>query len=313
MPSSLGAAAVVDGRAAQRVDRPVVDDAEHPGAHRAAGAVVARARAPERQERLLHDVLGAARACPSSGRRARTRRRSGARRRPRTRARRRAGRAASGPRRRVSADLAPSTAASYQAPSRIAAGSACDVVGRRAAPRARRRAACARRGRARRAPAARRLCRWRARAQHDEAGRGAVPTTTAAAGPTRRAASCAGRLHRASAPTPRARRRPARRASRASSPAAPRGPPAGRPARAPARSSASKSRTWLAHRAQSPASALDQLLELPDRAVHQHLGRAVGAAQRPRDLAVVHAQREAHDQRLAAVVRQLLHALEDPR
>src|SRR5206468_9000599 len=42
-----GAAAVVDHRAPQRVDRAVVHDAEDPRAHRAARAVVARARAPE--------------------------------------------------------------------------------------------------------------------------------------------------------------------------------------------------------------------------------------------------------------------------
>ena len=46
------------------------------------------------------------------------------------------------------------------------------------------------------------------------------------------------------------------------------------------------------------------LLQLFDRAVDQHLGRAVRAPQRPRDLAVVHAQGEAHDQRLAPVVGQ---------
>ena len=38
----------------------------------------------------------------------------------------------------------------------------------------------------------------------------------------------------------------------------------------------------------------------------QDLGRAVGAAQRPGDLAVVHAEREAHDQRLAPVVGEML-------
>src|SRR5829696_6007895 len=56
---------------------------------------------------------------------------------------------------------------------------------------------------------------------------------------------------------------------------------------------------------------LDQLLELLDGSVHQHLGRTVGAAERPRDLAVVHPQREAHDQRLAAIVRQVLDTVQD--
>ena len=54
----------------------------------------------------------------------------------------------------------------------------------------------------------------------------------------------------------------------------------------------------------------DDLLELFDRAVDQDLGGAVGAPERARDLAVVHAQREAHDQRLAAVVGQLPDAVE---
>ncbi len=55
---------------------------------------------------------------------------------------------------------------------------------------------------------------------------------------------------------------------------------------------------------------MDELLQLLDRAMDQHLGRAVRAAERARDLAVVHAEREAHDQRLAAVVGQQPHAVE---
>src|SRR6516165_7440157 len=47
-------------------------------------------------------------------------------------------------------------------------------------------------------------------------------------------------------------------------------------------------------------------LELPDRTVQQHLGGAVGPAERAGDLPVVHAQGEAHDQRLSPVVGQLL-------
>ena len=46
------------------------------------------------------------------------------------------------------------------------------------------------------------------------------------------------------------------------------------------------------------------LFELLDRAMDQDLGRAVGAPERTGDLAVRHPEREAHDQRLAAVVRQ---------
>src|SRR5215212_4874995 len=48
------------------------------------------------------------------------------------------------------------------------------------------------------------------------------------------------------------------------------------------------------------------LFELLDRPVDQHLGRTVRAPERPSDLAVVHAEREAHDQRIAAVVWQVL-------
>src|SRR5438270_4423692 len=47
----------------------------------------------------------------------------------------------------------------------------------------------------------------------------------------------------------------------------------------------------------------ESLLELPDRAMDQHLGRALGASESAGDLAVVHTDREAHDQRLAAIVR----------
>ena len=57
-PLVAGAALVVHRRAAELVDRAVVDDPEHPRAHRAAGALVAGAGAPDRQEGLLHDVLG---------------------------------------------------------------------------------------------------------------------------------------------------------------------------------------------------------------------------------------------------------------
>src|SRR5918992_238547 len=52
------------------------------------------------------------------------------------------------------------------------------------------------------------------------------------------------------------------------------------------------------------------LLQLLDRSMYQHLRRSFGAAHRPRDLFVVHAEREAHDEGLAAVVRQLRHAPE---
>src|SRR4051812_4468408 len=44
------------------------------------------------------------------------------------------------------------------------------------------------------------------------------------------------------------------------------------------------------------------LLELLDGAVQEHLGRAIGPAERPGDLPVRHVEREAHDQRVAAIV-----------
>src|SRR5215218_7576377 len=51
------------------------------------------------------------------------------------------------------------------------------------------------------------------------------------------------------------------------------------------------------------------LLELLDRSMDQHLGGPVAAPHGARDLPVVHSQREAHDQRLSAVVRKLVAAL----
>src|SRR6266545_7914124 len=62
-----------------------------------------------------------------------------------------------------------------------------------------------------------------------------------------------------------------------------------------------------------PSPGDDYLLELLDGAVDEHLGRAVRAPHRTGDLAVVHPQREAHDQRVAPVVRQLLYPLQDAR
>src|SRR6185312_3917186 len=55
------------------------------------------------------------------------------------------------------------------------------------------------------------------------------------------------------------------------------------------------------------------LLELLDRSMDQHLRRPVAAPHGARDLLVVHAQREPHDQRLPPIVGELLDALEDPR
>src|SRR6476659_292375 len=52
-------------------------------------------------------------------------------------------------------------------------------------------------------------------------------------------------------------------------------------------------------------------LQLLDRTMDQDLRRPVRAPQRARDLAVVHTQREAHDQRLAAIVGEMLEVLHD--
>src|SRR5205823_7253272 len=57
-PLGARAATLVHEVAPERVDRPVVDDAEHPGAHAAPLALVANLAAPDREECLLHDVLG---------------------------------------------------------------------------------------------------------------------------------------------------------------------------------------------------------------------------------------------------------------
>src|SRR4051812_42950496 len=61
----------------------------------------------------------------------------------------------------------------------------------------------------------------------------------------------------------------------------------------------------------SAAIGTHLLLELLDCAVNQHLGRPVRAAECARDLAVVHAEREAHDQGVAPVVGQVLEVLHD--
>src|SRR5215207_7611175 len=59
------------------------------------------------------------------------------------------------------------------------------------------------------------------------------------------------------------------------------------------------------------AVLLEALLQLLDGSVYEHLGGSLGSPERSRDLAVVHSQREAHDQRLATVLGELRHALED--
>src|ERR671910_584081 len=57
-------------------------------------------------------------------------------------------------------------------------------------------------------------------------------------------------------------------------------------------------------------AAVQALLELLDGSVDQDLRGSLGSPERARDLAVVHAERKAHDKRLASVLRQLRHALE---
>src|SRR5215207_9278580 len=69
---------------------------------------------------------------------------------------------------------------------------------------------------------------------------------------------------------------------------------------------ASMSNGWLTASRPAGFGLAHELLELPDGAVEQHLRGSIRAAERARDLAVVHPQGEAHDQRLAAVVGQPL-------
>src|SRR5436190_1104306 len=54
-----------------------------------------------------------------------------------------------------------------------------------------------------------------------------------------------------------------------------------------------------------PPSLVEILLELADRAMDQHFGRALGAAKRAGDLLVVHVEGEAHDQSGLPVVGQV--------
>src|SRR5512133_2689372 len=62
-----------------------------------------------------------------------------------------------------------------------------------------------------------------------------------------------------------------------------------------------------------PSPGDDDLLQLLDGTMDEYLRRAVGTPHCSRDLAVVHPQREAHDQRVATIVRQLLDSLQDAR
>ena len=306
------AALGVHRRAAQRVDRAVVDDPEDPGAHRAARAVVVRAGAPQVQERLLDDVLGAPRACRPSGRRASRPRRSGARRSPRTRAHRPAPSAGSGLRRRV---RARPSARSFAPAAPLGSAIGRQVVKDLAAPRARRRAACGPRGRARRGTAARRLWRLRWVRSTTRPTAAPAPTTTAAAGPIAARGQLRGSLIAAS--------------SHASSSSA---------ASSTIEPSVVSSRALQVHRAARRRQRGAQAgLDVVERSRSRHrrpspfmsactissscrMARCSNTlvapsvrSERARDLAVVHAEREAHDQRLAAVVGQLLDAAQDPR
>src|SRR5207237_565871 len=122
-------------------------------------------------------------------------------------------------------------------------------------------------------------------------------------------------------PRPRAAPSCAGRASpRAPSRTAPRAPPRGPPAAPPERmQTPAAARSEGAGRGSRPArSCLPHLLallfqlvlELPDGAVDQHLGGAIRTAERTCDLAVVHPEREAHDQCLTSVLGQRTHNLQ---
>src|SRR3954470_11689842 len=59
-------------------------------------------------------------------------------------------------------------------------------------------------------------------------------------------------------------------------------------------------RAWLS--SLTGSLLLHLLLELLDSSMYEHLGRAIRAPERPRDLPIRHIEREAHDQRVAAIV-----------
>ena len=105
--------------------------------------------------------------------------------------------------------------------------------------------------------------------------------------------------HLYSPPPMVARRRAPCGWSRASAPA-PRGSHAARPA--DARSAFPRPRPCRPRARRAAAARFTSALELLDGAVYEHLRGAVRAVQRARDLAVVHAEREAHDERLATVL-----------
>src|SRR5436190_215286 len=67
----------------------------------------------------------------------------------------------------------------------------------------------------------------------------------------------------------------------------------------------------ISARVSACTSVLHLLLELFDRPVNQDLGRPVGAAECAGDLAIRHAQREAHDQCLPPVFREPLKPVHD--
>ena len=132
------------------------------------------------------------------------------------------------------------------------------------------------------------------------------PTTTTAPAPATRT-QLRGRAS-LRAPTPRTRRRRARRGCRAYPRGAPRALRAARPAAWRRLTGASKSA--------APLAIFPHPASLTNPRAAGWLGAGAPSSPRPsaeraRDLAVVHAQREAADQRLPAVVGKLLHVLED--
>ena len=225
---------------------------EHPGAHGALGALVARAGAPDVQERLLADVLGAVAAAHDPvGERERRRgvalvddlERAGACPRRTSCIRSSSARA-----RRSWAIEGSSLARPPDSDQRLGAASS----NTRSASRATSRSVRSARSSALWACGAA-LVAAAAGAQDHEAGAGARPRRAPPrrAG-SRRAASCAGRASM-TAPTPPARRRPARRACRAWPPCARRAPPAARSARA-RRAGAPRCRTTGSSLTPFPAS-----------------------------------------------------------
>ena len=153
---------------------------------------------------------------------------------------------------------------------------------------------------------ARRRCRWRCVRTSTSPTAAPEPIAAAATGRAMRP-SCAGRAS-SRAPTPRARRRPGRRASRACSSSRASSSVGGSTGRERPLEHRLEVGELLAHGSVGPSACLTISSSCRMARCSSTFVAPSVRPERPRDLAVVHPEREAHDQRLAAVVRQLLDA-----